>query len=76
MWASAWVWVLWIFCSLKGSAPMRSGSHTQVRSSEILMDQISLEPVIGQWKERAELKVLEDRENNGRRGRMNQNHVT
>lgn len=40
------------------------------------MDQISLEPVIGQWKERAELKVLEDRENNGRRGRMNQNHVT
>jgi hypothetical protein len=30
-----------------------------VRSGEILTDQIRLEPVIGHWKEKAKLKVLE-----------------
>jgi hypothetical protein len=38
---------------------MWSRSHTQVRSGEILIGQIKIEPVIGQWKGEAELKVLE-----------------
>jgi hypothetical protein len=49
--------LLWIavciFCSLK------RGACTQVRSGEVLIGRIRLEPVIGQWKEKAELKVLE-----------------
>ena len=46
--------MLWIavcmFCSIK------RGTCTQVRSGEILIGQRKLEPVIGQWKEKAELK--------------------
>ena len=38
---------------------MWSRSHTQVRSGEILIGQIRLEPVIGQWKGKVELNVLE-----------------
>ena len=40
----------------------QEGAHTQVMSGEILIGQIRLEPVIGQWKEKAELKVLEKEE--------------
>jgi hypothetical protein len=37
----------------------KRGARTQVRSHEILLGQIRLEPVIGKWKEGAKLKVLE-----------------
>lgn len=41
------------FCSPK------RGACTQVRSHEILTGRLRLEPMIGQWKEKAGLKVLE-----------------
>jgi hypothetical protein len=34
-------------------------AHTRVRSAEILIHQVRLETVTGQWKEKVELKVLE-----------------
>ena len=37
-----------------------------VMSGEILIGQIRLEPVIGQWKENVELKVLEKEEKEGK----------
>lgn len=37
---------------------MRNRLHTQVRSGEILIDWIRLQPVIGQWKEKVKLKGL------------------
>lgn len=72
------------FCSFKRGAPKRSRSRTQVRSGGILIGWIRLEPVIGQWKEKVELKVLEKGkrkkidQTEGRRGwrkKMDHNHV-
>ena len=69
---------------------MRKKSCTQVRSGNILIGQIRPEPKIGQWKEKAELNVLEkegkkrrvkerqrvDRaEDGGKKKRMEQNQM-
>ena len=57
---------------------------SQVMSGETLTSQIRLEPVIGQWKRKEELKVLERGQTEGQRWRetekrwrtkMNQIHV-
>jgi hypothetical protein len=40
-----------------------------VRSGDILIGQIRLERVIGQWKEKIELKILETKEEGERRDR-------
>ena len=66
------------------SAPPPKGVCIQVRSIEIFIGQIRLKPVFEQWKEGAELKVLERGERWGQgememerrwRKKMNQNHM-
>jgi hypothetical protein len=75
---------MWI--SVCVSCSFKRGAHTQVRSSKILIGQIKLDPVIGQWKKKAKLKVLERQERERReademedrrrwRKKMNQNSV-
>jgi hypothetical protein len=48
------LWIaVFIFC------PLKRGACTQVRTDGIVIGQIRLAPVIKQWKEKMELKVLE-----------------
>jgi hypothetical protein len=65
--------MLWIavciFCSLKRGALMRSRLCTRVISGKILIGQIKTRALIGQWKKKAESKVLEREEKEGKRMR-------
>lgn len=54
------LWVsVFIFYFRKRGTLTKKRSPTQVISGEILIGQIRLVPAIGQWKEKADLKVLQ-----------------